>query len=365
MSTPSGRFHLRAIATAPGAHSYPQGEMHADFRARVSRIPGAESLFDKIKATYDNSAVDTRHLEFSLAEIDKMRETMGWHPIVRKTLLSLGKRAIERVFAAEGAGAGPADCDAIVVVSSNYDGFPGLSRQLAEAIGFRQNALFYDLGSLGCGGANHGINLAHMLMATGQCKTVCVLCMDALGTHIQARRYKQPPSVSEIVARVLPSDGAVAMLLSTEPGPRPAFSYGGIDFKLYAWRNSADYMVATTDDDGEPFGHIGKDIRNRLIDESFALLGGDVLDDPICVHPGGIALVRRIAEFAPKLGRTAGISLDVLRENGNMSAPTVLFVLARALQVGLPIEPRLRLLAFGPGVYTTLLCFQDVATSRV
>lgn len=353
------RYHVRSFVTVPGANSYSQADMHADFCRRIRSLPGAEELRERIQTVYDRSAVDTRHLELPIDEIDRRRETMGWHPIVREVLLSLGRRALDRVFSGPESDTRVAECDALIVVASNFDGFPGPSRLLAEAMGFRPDAVFYDLGSQGCGGANHAIHLAQMLLETGRCKTVCLLCVDALGTHIQSRIYGALPSLSEIVARVLPSDGAAALILSSAPEPRPVFSYGSGDLQLHAWRDSTDYGCTRTGDDGEPYGQVAKHLRDRVAEETSGLVG--ILDDPICVHPGGIAILRNLA---PSVGPSIEISAAVLREHGNMGAPTVLFVLAKALELGMRIEPRLRLLAFGPSLYTTLYCFDDVALVR-
>jgi alkylresorcinol/alkylpyrone synthase len=69
--------------------------------------------------------------------------------------------------------------------------------------------------------------------------------------------------------------------------------------------------------------------------------------DRLCCHPGGVKVIDAI-EAALKL-ETGALDLEreVLREHGNMSAPTVLFVLDRLLKRGLP--PRVLMTAFGPG----------------
>jgi len=354
------RFHLRSLVAVPGAHSYSQTHMLEDFSARIGRLPDAGAVLDKAKTIYGNSDVDTRHLELSIEELDKRRDQSGWHPIAKDAIMSLGRRAIEQALS-EGTAA--SECDALVVVASNYDGFPGPSRRLAEAMGFRRDVLFFDLATLGCGGANHGIQLAQLLVESGRCKTVCLVSAEILGTHIQVRRYRALPSVSQIVAHVLPSDGAAAMIFSREAGPRSLLSYGSLRFDLRSWPGSNEYMVAGTSNDGEPFGSLDKNIRTRLLDESADLLTPEAIAEPMFIHGGGTALLRRVAEAVPQLSASAELSAAVLRENGNMSAPTVLHVLARALRERMPVAPRFRLLAFGPGVYSTLLAFEDVAVT--
>jgi alkylresorcinol/alkylpyrone synthase len=351
------RFFVRAFSTLPGANSYSQKELLNDYTSRVGRLADSAPMVEKIQRVYENSDVDTRHYELSIAELDRRHATSASHPLMNDALLSLGRRTIEALFAKN---VRIKDCDALIVVGSNFDGFPGMSRRLSEAHGFRDDVFFYDLSALACGGANHGLGLANMLLESGRCKTVCVLMVDALGTFNQLRRIDTMPSISEIVGRVLSSDGAAGLVLSAEPGPGSLFSYSRFDFRVHAWPDSINFGVTETSANGEPFGAIGKGIKMRIVDESAPMLTPEVMADPLFVHPGGIALLRSLVEFAPRLSDTVALSTEILKENGNLTSPTVLFVLKRALERGLAITPRLRLLSFGPGFYTTLSCFQDV-----
>lgn len=354
------RFFVRALSTVPGAHSYSQKELLEDYSGRVARFADAPPVLEKIHRIYENSEVHTRHFEFPIDELDRRHATVASHPIVNEAMLALGRRTLESLFTRE---LGVRDCDALLVVGSNFDGFPGMSRRLSEALGFRSDVVFYDLAGLACGGANHGLNMANLLLESGRCKTVCVLFIDVLGTFNQLRRLEGLPSPSEIVGRVLSSDGAAGLVLSSEPGAGSLFSYSRFEFQLHAWPGSVKYAYTETSANGEPYGSVGKDIRTRMLEESAAMLTPDVVADPMFVHPGGIALLRALVEHAPRLSDTVGLSAEVLGAHGNLSSPTVLYVLKRALELGAVISPRMRLLAFGPGIYTTLSCFHDVTAA--
>jgi alkylresorcinol/alkylpyrone synthase len=69
--------------------------------------------------------------------------------------------------------------------------------------------------------------------------------------------------------------------------------------------------------------------------------------DRFCCHPGGAKVVDAIETALALPAGTLDLERDVLRDYGNMSAPTVLFVLERLLARGLP--QRVMLTAFGPG----------------
>lgn len=354
------RYFMNSFATLTGAHTYPQQELLADFDARLAKLPGSEALRERTRKLYENSNVDKRHLEFSIEEIDRRREVSVWHPIVRDSIIAMGSRALERVLVR---GIAPTDCDALITVSTAFDGIPGLSTRLSETFGFRQDTLVFDLGTLACGGANHGIYLAHLLLETGRCKTVCVVCADALHTHAQARRFTAVPEMTEVVARVVPSDTAAALVISRERGVEPLLSYSSCDLTLHSWRGGLEYAIAATADDGEPATSLDKELRTRIAVESAVTLVPEVLRNPLCVHPGGTALIRSLAASEPLLLPAAEISAAVLKENGNVGGASVLFVLSRMLELGAPIEPTLRFLAFLPGAITSLLTLHDVERS--
>jgi alkylresorcinol/alkylpyrone synthase len=69
--------------------------------------------------------------------------------------------------------------------------------------------------------------------------------------------------------------------------------------------------------------------------------------DRFCCHPGGVKVIDAIeAALALPVG-TLDLERDVLNDCGNMSAPTVMFVLERLIARGLP--ERVLMTAFGPG----------------
>ena len=75
------------------------------------------------------------------------------------------------------------------------------------------------------------------------------------------------------------------------------------------------------------------------------LITGDV--DRFVCHPGGVKVIEAL-EGAFDLGQSAlDAEREVLAEHGNMSAPTVLYVLDRVRDRGLP--PRSIVTALGPG----------------
>ncbi len=66
-----------------------------------------------------------------------------------------------------------------------------------------------------------------------------------------------------------------------------------------------------------------------------------------CCHPGGVKVIDAIESALDLNQGELNLEREVLRDYGNMSAPTVLFVLERLIERGLP--DKVMMTAFGPG----------------
>jgi alkylresorcinol/alkylpyrone synthase len=156
-------------------------------------------------------------------------------------------------------------------------------------------------------------------------------------------------SNSNIVAAALFGDGAAAAVIATD-GTGPVLAEAG----EHTWPGSLDVMGWRVEDDG--FGVLfSRDIpalvRNRYRSALSGFLqrcGLSLADlDGFAMHPGGIRVLEAL-EHALELPPDAlDDSRTVLREHGNMSAATVLFVLERMLARG--AAGRLLVSALGPG----------------
>ncbi|HKE36416.1 MAG TPA: 3-oxoacyl-[acyl-carrier-protein] synthase III C-terminal domain-containing protein, partial [Candidatus Baltobacteraceae bacterium] len=158
-------------------------------------------------------------------------------------------------------------------------------------------------------------------------------------------------SKSNIVATALFGDGAAAALLSSE-AQGPAIVGEG----EYTWPESLDVMGWDVTSEGLK-AIFSRDIpdlvTNELHDVAVAFLADRGLTlrdvDRFICHPGG-AKVLDALESAYELSPGALTeSRDVLRDYGNMSAATVMFVLERALNNGASHWNRALVSALGPG----------------
>jgi alkylresorcinol/alkylpyrone synthase len=160
--------------------------------------------------------------------------------------------------------------------------------------------------------------------------------------------------VNNLVATALFGDGAAAVLVDAQ-GAGPRIGVAG----QHTWRGTLDVMGWRVEDDG--FGVLfARDIpalvRNDMpaaLDQFLQANGLARADiDVVVSHPGGTKVLSALEEALALAPGALDPARDVLRDFGNMSAPTVLFVLERMLAPG---ARRYLLTALGPGFTAAFL----------
>ena len=246
----------------------------------------------------------------------------------------------------ERAGRSKDDIDAIVVVSTTGIATPSLDALLIDRMGLRATVRRLPIFGLGCAGGVIGLARAASQAVTAPGETVLFLVVELCALSFRRDDF----SKSNIVATALFGDGAAGALLSTE-GDGPAVIAAG----EYTWPGSLDVMGWEVADDGLS-AIFSRDIpqlvagRFRAVAAEFLArhdLAIDDIDRFVC-HPGGAKVVAALENaFGLKPGALAG-ARAVLRDFGNMSAATVMFVLDRMLNERRPWR-RTLMNALGPG----------------
>ena len=181
-----------------------------------------------------------------------------------------------------------------------------------------------------------------------------------MGTMAHSRRHDRLPGMEQVVAHGLASDASAALVVSRDPGPQPVLSWTEATLQSRLWSDALDQNDLTVSDDHQPLLAVGKAIRERIVDEAAALLTPSHLASPLILHPGGLALMKRLAEAYPGLRESTERSTSVLADHGNVGSASVWFVLDRAARQGARLGPELGLFALGPGIFSSLLTLQGV-----
>ena len=315
--------HLLAVATAVPPYPLDQN----DVIERVKLLFGRSPDLDRLLPVFLNTGI---HKRYSCVPIEWYDGAHGWperNRIYLASALDLLEAATQRVLCA--AGRHKEDIDSIVVVSTTGIATPSLDALLMERMGLRRTVQRLPIFGLGCAGGVLGLARAASQAAVAPGETVLFLVVELCALSFRRDDW----SKSNIVATALFGDGAAATLLSTE-GEGPAVVAAG----EHTWPGSLDVMGWDVADDGlrAIFSRdIPKLVTTQLQDAASEFLAchglaiGD-MDRFVC-HPGGAKVLAAI-EHAFGLGQGALVEARaVLRDYGNMSASTVMFVLERIL----------------------------------
>jgi len=332
---------LVSLALASPPHELLQTEVVAAARGVFrDRFP----QFERMAPVFETAGIRRR---WSAVPIDWFLEPRGW-PERAAAYLEGATALYEKAARAalEEACLEGSDVDALVTVSSTGLATPSLEVRCMETLGFRPDAARVPVFGLGCAGGVTGLALAARLAAAEPGCTVLFVCLELCTLSFRMDR----PSKADIVATALFGDGAAACVLRA--GDQGFAQLAGA--AEHIWPDTLDIMGWRVDPEGlgvifaqsiPPF--VRRNLRPAM-DGMLTRQGltHEAIDRFLC-HPGGTKVIEAL-EAALELGQGA---LDheraVLAEHGNMSSPTVLYVLDRARRAGLP--KRSVLAALGPG----------------
>ncbi len=317
---------LVSLATAVPPFVLHQEEVRAEaqilFRERGD-------LIARMLPVYDNAGVETR---YSCVPLDWYRSTGGWknrNALFVKHAVELLRRAAQDCLTRAQV---PAErIDTIVAVSSSGIAVPSLDAQVMAALPFRRDVQRLPIFGLGCAGGVLGLARAAAMARAAPGSMVLLLVVELCSLTFRDTDVGK----SNIIATALFGDGAAAALVTCDrdtPGPEL------VGWGEHTWPDTLDVMGWRVEEDG--FGvlfsrAIPAIVRERYgaaVDDFMARqgLGRKDLDGTLC-HPGGAKVLdalEAVFDLAPGAMTDARA---VLRDYGNMSAATVLFVLARAL----------------------------------
>src|SRR4051812_7414224 len=303
------RAYLLSLATALPPHLLWQREVAA--KAHAVFGPYFED-FERLAGMFTTSGIEKRH---GVKPLDWYLDPRGWPERTQAYL--------------EGAVA-----------------MPSLDARVFGRMGFRDDVLRVPVFGRGCAGGVCGLTIAAQFAEARPGSTVLLVALELCTLAFRLDDFK----VATLAAPALFGDGAAACLLRAGDGGVARIE-GGAE---HNWADTLDVMGWSVDPQG--FGVIlaravPPFVEERLgpaLDGMLERLGiaRETVGRFVC-HPGGTKVVAAI-ERALSLDEGAlDHEREVLRECGNMSAPTVLFILERVMRAGLP--ERAVLTAMGPG----------------
>jgi alkylresorcinol/alkylpyrone synthase len=324
----------------------------ADVAHRARELFRENRDITRLLPVFENTGIERR---YSCVPIEWYAESHGW---IDRTALYVENSAnlLEKISRdlLDEAGLEACDIDIIVVASTTGVATPSLDALLVERMQLRRDVQRLPIFGLGCAGGLIGLSRAAAMAKAVPGSRVLFLVVELCALTFR----KNDISKSNIVATALFGDGAAGAILSTDGGG-PEMGANG----EYSWPNSLNIMGWDIEEDGlkARFSQnipslVAKDFRGIL--DSFLARNSIALEDidDFACHPGG-AKVLDALEDAFGIERNAlEDSRSVLRDFGNMSAVTALFV-AERMNVRHKRQ-RTLMTALGPGFSAVFLMIE-------
>ena len=315
----------------------------------------ARSLFAQVRdiarliPVFENTGIQRRYscvpIDWYLGDHGWMDRTLLYIENAVNLLETVTRRLLEEANLKTG------DIDSIVVVSTTGIATPSLDALLVERMGLRRDIRRLPVFGLGCAGGVTGLARAADLARATPGSKVLFLVVELCALTFR----KNDISKSNIVATALFGDGAAGAILSTE-GDGPVIGAAG----EHTWPHSLDVMGWDMAEDGLKArfatsipGLVASDFRPLL--NEFLDRNGIAFDDidAFACHPGGAKVLDALEDALEMPRGRLEDSRSVLRDYGNMSAATVLFV-AERMDVR-KRTGRTLLTALGPGFSAAFL----------
>lgn len=310
---------------------------------------------DKVARIFKYAEVDKR---YSIMDIDEVfRETSfeEKNDFFIKKCIELSENSLRTAL--DRASLKPEELDIIITVSCTGFMIPSVDAHLINNLKLREDILRLPVTEMGCAAGTSGLIYAYRFLQSNPEMKAAVIAMESPTSTFQHNDY----SMTNMVSAAIFGDGAACAILGAGEGLKPAIRdvdmyhfYDAIDMMGFRLRNTGLQMVL------DP--HVPDKIEKHFDQILLPFLQrNDVsLEDlkHFVFHPGGKKIVKITEELLHAMGKHIDETRSVLREYGNMSSATVLYVLDRYMQKDIPEGDIGLMLAFGPGFSAQRILFE-------
>lgn len=359
-SAPEGAY-LAAIGVATPDFAVNQQEAAAFLRQHYDGLLSARTL-RLVEKIFAHPGINRRRLaveglEDLLAEDQERR-------IARFTrqAVALAAKAMENALA--GASCRPEQVTALIVNTCTGYICPGLSSYLIEPLGLSKRVQAFDLVGSGCGGAIPNLQLAEALLRANPEAVVLSVAVE-----ICSATFQMDDDLSLIVSNAIFGDGAAAAVVTNRPVAwRGAWRIAAsANLTEPAFREEVRYVYKNGQLHNQLAGNL-PELVNRYASQAVAeVLRQRGLERSAirfwALHPGGDKIITAVKQGLALSEAQLGPTRRVLSEYGNMSSPTVLFVLQEISRAEAGKDDYCMLLAYGAGLSAHALLLQRTAPS--
>lgn len=306
-----------------------------------------ERFIKKVKKIFEGAAVDKRYSIMDPEEVFTSTSFEEKNDIYSREVIILGEQVLKKAL--EKADWDPQTLDYIITVSCTGIMIPSLDAYLINKMNLRQDIVRLPVTEMGCAAGISGIIYAKNFLKANPGKRAAVIAVESPTATFQLDDFSMP----NIVSAAIFGDGAACCLLSSyedDKGPEIVNEemyhfYEAEHMMGFKLTNSGLQMVLDIEVPDTIASHFG-DIIHPFLQKSNL----EIKDiDHMIFHPGGKKIVTTVEALFSGLGKNIDDTKEILKQYGNMSSATVLYVLERIMD-GNPKEGEKGLmLSFGPG----------------
>ncbi|KQS36440.1 type III polyketide synthase [Pedobacter sp. Leaf194] len=306
-----------------------------------------ERFIRKVKKIFEGAAVDKRYSIMAPEEVFSELSFEKRNDIYIREVIKLGKECLS--VALGQANWQPKDLDFIITVSCTGIMIPSLDAYLINALGLRQDIVRLPVTEMGCAAGVSGIIYAKNFLKANPGKRAAVVAVESPTATFQLNDF----SMANIVSAAIFGDGAACVLLSSDEadeGPEIVAE------EMYHFYEAEDMMGFKLTDSGLQMVldvEVPETIASHfpeIIHPFLSKNGMEIADiNHLIFHPGGKKIIQVVEELFGALGKNIDQTKEILRQYGNMSSATVLYVLQRYLETNPPPGETGLMLSFGPG----------------
>ncbi len=311
-------------------------------------ISGQKKRFQrKVIKIFENAGVDRRYSIMDADEVFSNTSFEEKNDIYSKEVIKLAEKALLKSL--EKVRLEPNEIDYIITVSCTGIMIPSLDAYLINSLKMKQNIVRLPVTEMGCVAGISGMIYAHNFLKANPNKRAAVIAVESPTATFQQEDY----SMVNIVSAAIFGDGAASVILSSyEDEKGPAI----IDEEMYHFYNAEHMMGFKLRNTGLEMV-LDKSVPETIskhfpqIIHPFLKRNNITIDDVdhLIFHPGGKKIIQTVEDLFGSLGKNINDTRDVLKEYGNMSSVTVLYVLERFMERKLLKGEIGLMLSFGPG----------------
>lgn len=346
-----------SVGTSDAPYKLPQSEI----REFVKKLyANTYNEIERMIGVFDNSTIANRHISAPIEWLEKEHSFKERNEKFREIAIGLSMQAINECL--EKVNARNSDIHNIIFVTSTGVSTPTIDAFLFNKLKLGKHIKRTPLWGLGCAGGAASVSRAMEYCRANPTHNALIVCVELCSLTFQ----KDDLSKSNIIATSLFSDGCAAVLVAGKDSP--LYSNRGVellDSLSTIYDDSLDVMGWDIVDNGfkvifsRDIPTIVKEYVNPNIKELLDVHNLTVTDIKHYVaHPGGAKVISAYEESLGLPEGTLKNSRKVLHEHGNMSSPSVLYVLKEFMSNEFNSGEYGLLTALGPGFSSELVLFK-------